>query len=158
MPRYNLFQLAHNTVQDVLFEGAKSLQQACTGNIETAGPARQKVAEAMAAFQMQVQVIAAFIFPAADPFEPAIIDAAKQLQQTAASYEAKLEAALNKEKEITHLQQLYYRCMVQQLTCLQKTEEMLNPVLWHYYTDAELKKLEEHLNAVVPAPRRQLAA
>jgi hypothetical protein len=152
MQRYNLFQSAHNTLQDVLFEGAKSLQQASQAHYEMASPARQKVAEAIAVFQAQVQAKEAYLFPAVDPFEPAIVDAVKQRHHAAAQYANSLQALLKEEKDWPALQQKFYRLMVLQLECMVKGEEMINPVLWRYYSDAELKRLEREWQPAIQQP------
>jgi prolyl-tRNA synthetase len=94
MQRYNLFQSAHNMLQDVLFDVAKSLQQTGHQPIDVAGLLLKKINEAIAACAAQVQVKEDYILPAIDPFEPAIVDAVKQRQQAAAKKAKSLQTLL----------------------------------------------------------------
>ena len=155
MQRYNLFQSAHNTLQDVLFDSAFSLQQAPPAKKEKA---LQKVEEALTVFDLQTSVKESFVFPALDPFEPSIVDAVKQQHQAAAQVAKELKAIIGEETELSHLRQVYKQLMILQLKCMQKGEEMMLPVLWHYYSDAELKKLEERLDKVLSQQLEQAKA
>ena len=146
MQRYNLFQSAHNTLQDVLFESALSLQQAPPAKKEKA---LQKVEEALTVFDLQTSVKEDYVFPALDAYEPAIVDAVKQQHHAADQLAKELKMIIGEEAELSHLRQVYNQLMVLQLKCMQKGEEMMLPVLWHYYSDAELKKLEERLDKVL---------
>ena len=67
MERYNLFQSAHNTLQDVLFDSALTLQHASTEKEEKA---LQKVNEALTVFDLQVRAKEDYVLPAMDPYEP----------------------------------------------------------------------------------------
>lgn len=151
MQRYNLFQAAHNTLQDVLFDGAINLQKG-------EGPALQKVEDAMMVVKLQTKAKEESIFPAVDAYEPAVVDAVKQQHEAAFRLSSELEAILKEEKELAHLRQTFNQMMVAQLKCMQKGEEMLLPVLWHYYSDAELKKLEDRLEKIISRQREQAMA
>lgn len=148
MQRYNLFQSAHNTLQDVLFDSALSLQQAPPAK-EATEKALEKVQEALTVLQLQARAKEAYAFPAMDAFEPAIVDAVKQQHNAATQLAKELEAIIQEEGELAHLRQAYKQVMLLQLKCMQKGEEMMLPVLWHYYSDAELKKLEDRLDKII---------
>lgn len=146
MQRYNLFQSTHNTLQDVLFDGALSLQQAQAAAKEKETKALQKVTEALMVFQVQARAKEDCILPAMDAYEPSIVDAIKQQHQAAVQLVRTFEATLKAKATLSNLQQAYNQLMVQQLKYMQKGEEIMLPVLWYYYSDTELKKLEARLD------------
>jgi hypothetical protein len=151
MQRYNLFQSAHHTLQDVLFNGAISLQK-------EEAPSFQKVEDAIMVARLQARAKEDCIFPAIDAFEPSVVDAVKQQHAAAFQLSYQLEGFLKEEKQLSYLRQAYNQLLVTQLKCMQKGEEVLLPVLWHYYSDTELKKLEERLQKVMQRQMEQATA
>ena len=151
MQRYNLFQSAHHTLQDVLFDGAISLQK-------EGAPSLQKVMDAVTVAQLQARAKEDCIFPAVDVFEPSVVDAVKQQHAVAFQLTQQLETILKEEQQLSYLRQAFNQLLVAQLKSMQRGEEALLPVLWHYYSDAELKKLEARLDKVLQRQIEQATA
>ena len=70
----------------------------------------------------------------------------------------RLEAILKEEQQLSQLRQAYNQLLVAQLKSMQKGEEVLLPILWQYYSDAELKKLEARLDKVLQRQIEQATA
>lgn len=151
MQRYNLFQSAHHTLQDVLFEGAISLQS-------EGSPSLQKVADAVTIAQLQARAKEDCIFSAIDTFEPSVVDAVKQQHALAFQLSQQINTILKEERQLSLLRQAFNQLLVAQLKSMQKGEEALLPILWHYYSDAELKKLEARLDKVLQQQMEQATA
>jgi len=143
MQRYNLFEQVHTTLQDALFIGAQSLRQALALQ-EKENDTWDNIKATVESCQRLMQAKEATVLPAVDVFEPAIADALLQQHNQAAALAQKLQPLLQKPAE-PHLAPLYKQYLCAQLQCLFKSEQMLNPVLWYYYTDKELQQMEPPL-------------
>ena len=143
MQRYNVFETAHLAMQDALYKAAKSLHPSSFSN-----EGLEKLPAVMDALQASTQLMQfkeTTILPAVALFEPAIADAVVQLHAQVVTGLQKLEVLLS-EPVNGRVAVLFNQYMVAQLQVLFKSEEMLNPVLWYYYTDKELQEMEKGLH------------
>jgi hypothetical protein len=156
MQRYNVFETAHLAMQDALFLAAKSLRPSAGYSNECL----EKRPAVIASLQASAQLIAfseTTILPAVALFEPAIADAIVQLHAKVVTglqnVEALLSAPVNERVVV-----VFNQYLVAQLQVLIKSEEMLNPVLWYYYTDKELQEMGMHLLQTYLLTTEQCAA
>lgn len=140
MQRYNVFKTVHFALQDALFNSAKSLQQTPEWP--------QQVSKAVEMSRLLMRTKEAAILPAVDSFEPSVVDAVKQAHRVADAEAQKLQKAFDSSEDI-NLNVVFNRYMITQLNSMLRSEEMINPVLWYYYSDAELQNLEAPLKELV---------
>lgn len=143
MQRYNLFESPHLALQDALFMGVQSFnKQKEPGTVVSFS--FQKLEETVADSLQLIYLIELYVMPAVEHYEPAVVDALRQQHQQARAWAHKLLNAIALPAD-ENLANLYKKFMCAQLQCSIKCEDMLNPVLWFYYTDKELQQLEQHL-------------
>ncbi len=151
MQLYNVFDEVHLALQDTLFIGAKSLR-----NLAAAPAVNfQQLKEITEESQQLLHAIENTVMPAIDIFEPAVADALLQHHRQAALEAQRLLEALAQNGQ--SLRDCYLRFLCAQLHCMRKCEEMLNPVLWRYYSDSELQQLEQVLQQKPFLQNRQAA-
>ena len=151
MQLYNLFDEVHLALQDALFMGAQSISKLA------AAPAQFQQLKEIAEDSLQLlHAIESTVLPAVDLFEPAVADALLQQHRLAAIEAQRLLEALAQNAQ--NLQVGYNRFLCAQLHCMRKCEEMLNPVLWRYYSASELHQLKQVLHQkAFPQKDRQAA-
>ena len=143
MPRYNLFETSHLALQDALFMGAQSFSKQYVQHASMSIDI-QKLKSIIECSLQLIHLKELFVLPALEAYEPAVVDALKQQHQLANGWAKKMQAAFLQPAD-EPLAILYKKYMCAQLQCGIKCEDMLNPVLWFYYSDKELQELEQPL-------------
>ena len=143
MQRYNLFETSHLALQDALFIGAQSFSKQYVLNATVAFDI-QKLREVVDGSIQLIDLKELFVLPAVEAFEPAVVDALKQQHKQSQAWSQKMRSALL-QPAAENLAALYKKFMCTQLQCGINCEEILNPVLWFYYSDKELQELEQPL-------------
>ena len=154
MKRHNLFSQHHKALKAMLYDAALSLQQTDFSVEEESGQLIQKLMDITRLFDTYAQVEDLYILAAIDPFEPSMADAFRQEQAAGLKLSQALRfalAALGKAEGEQTLGSAYMTFMNFQLTLLARVDEGLTPVLGRYFTDRELKTLEQEMAFALPA-------
>lgn len=158
--RYNIFFRIHQGLRSMLHETALQLQRTDFTNPTEAACLLESVTEALYLFHKHAHTEDELIFPMIQDFEPAVQDAFEQEHQKdellASLVEESLKLYANTEtpeerQSVGQTIQLNFgRFLVFNLEHMAREEEVLNPLLWHYYTDTELLHLTAQIVANTP--------
>jgi hypothetical protein len=159
MERYNIFLLIHKGLRAALYQTALQLQQTDFTSEEETEEALNKVKEIVMLFDGHAHKEDHFILPAVNPYEPSVV----------ASFEAEHEKdeALGRQLHqcIEHVQQAgslleklvagralsetFVSFTVFNLQHMAKEEDILNRILWRYYSDEEIRAISRDLTKSV---------
>lgn len=159
MQRYNIFFPVHKGLRALLYETAIKLQQTCFDNDAEAAAAIDRLKIVIAIFESHAHKEDDYLFASIAEYEPAIIDAFAQehkqdhalcenLQKSMATFDA--ADAANKLAMGEEIMKAFTWFMVFNLTHMAKEEQVINPVLWRYYTDAQLRQITQQIMKSVP--------
>lgn len=160
MERYNSFNLIHKGLRAALFQTALQLQQTDFSNDAETEQACNKVKEIVMLFEGHAHKEDSFVLPAISEYEPSVVAAFEAEHET----DEKLGAALNDcvarleaaattvEKSIVGraLTESFIAFMVFNLEHMAKEEDIINKVLWRYYSDDEIRVLTSKIAQSTP--------
>ena len=148
MPRYNIFFPIHKGLRALLYETALQLQQTDFSEEEEAAETIQQVKTVVELFESHADKEDNYIFPAIISYEPSVAAAFEQehvedhqlgesLQKwlTAFEYAVAPSAKQTIGEELTNS---FIQFMVFNLKHMAKEEQVINPILWRYYSDEDL--------------------
>ena len=155
MKRYNMFHQIHKGLSALLYETALKLQQSDFWHLEEAEDCIERINEVMALFQKHADSEDSVIFPAIEKYEPSIADAFTKEHVEDHKLSGKLQASLlaykaaptinEKIAASAQIHTAYTRFLVFNLEHMAKEEEVLNPLLWRYYSDKDLLELTQRI-------------
>jgi hypothetical protein len=161
MQRYNIFHQIHKGLRAMLYETALHIQHADFWNIEQTEEVIERVNEVVRLFGGHADKEDAYVFPAVEKYDPAVADAFEQehikdhlLGKLLAESIMRCKDApviTEKVEAAKEVQTNFVKFMVFNLEHMAKEEEILNRILWRYYTDAELMAMTRQIVANVPA-------
>ncbi len=160
MQRYNMFTQVHKGLKALLYETALNIQHADFWNVDEADCVVQQVHEVISLFDKHAFSEDSFVFPAVERYEPAVADLfekehvmdhklGQQLEQALIRYTV-LPTLTEKAEAGCEIRNAYNRFMIFNLEHMAKEEDVLNPILWRYYSDAELHRLTNAIVAAIP--------
>lgn len=160
MSRFNIFNQIHKGLRAMLYDTALTLQQTNFTDPEEAEVAMGKVRAAVNLFDAHAAHEDHFVLPAIQQYEPSLVDAFEQehvedhvLSEklrgllTVYSYAIKPEVKLETGQSITRA---FIEFMIFNLEHMAKEESVLNKVLWRYYTDDEIRSINQRIVAAIP--------
>jgi hypothetical protein len=161
MQRYNIFYQIHKGLRAMLFETALHIQHTDFWNAEETEEVIERISEAVRLFDKHAFSEDNHIFPAVEKYDPAIADAFEQehvkdhllgktLAESIICYHA-APVITEKAEAAKEVQVGFVKFMVFNLEHMAKEEDVLNKILWRYYTDAELMAITRRIIADVPA-------
>lgn len=161
MQRYNIFHLVHKGLRALLYETALQVQHTDFWNVEQAEQTIDRIKELIKLFDKHADTEDSFVFPAVEKYEPSVSDAFEQehvkdhiLGQLLSSSLALYKAAAiitDKAESGKQVQSAFMKFMFFNLEHMAKEEDVLNNILWRYYSDDELKAITEKIVAKIPA-------
>lgn len=164
MQRYNTFNQIHKTLRALLYDAALTLQQTDFIVKEECDMAVEKVIAILDLFEDHAHHEDSHVLPAVFPFEPAVVDVFEQEHETDLELSralhlsiAELYRATSGEEKVRLGRQLtiaFIQFMVFNLNHMAKEEEILNAILWRYYSDEEIKKIEVVIRQSTPAEKQ----
>ena len=159
MKRYNTFYLIHKALRAMLYDTALTLQQTDFANYTEARAALVKVNDVLFAFDNHAHHEDNFIMPAVETYEPALaasfekehvedLRISNRLKNIIVIYE---NTFFPEERTVcgSAITKSFTEFLVFNLEHMAKEEEVLNPILWRYYTDKELKELTQAIIAKI---------
>lgn len=164
MQRYNSFNQIHKALRALLYDAALSLQQTDFIVKSECDAAVEKVVAILDLFEEHAHNEDTHVLPAVFSFEPSIVDAFEQehvqdLELSRALHLTIAElyratAAVEKQRLGRQLTIAFIQFMVFNLNHMAKEEEILNEILWRYYSDDEIKNIEAVIRQNAPADRQ----
>ena len=162
MQRYNIFHQIHKGLRAMLHETALHIQHADFWNIEETEEVMERTNELVRLFDKHAHSEDTHVFPAVEKYDPAIADAFEQehvkdhlLGKLLVDAVARCQNApviTEKVQAAKEVQANFGKFMVFNLEHMAKEEEVLNKILWRYYTDPELMATTRQIiNDVPPA-------
>jgi hypothetical protein len=159
MERFDIFNGVHKALRAMLYDAALSLQQTDFSRIHEKEAVMQKILKVIQLFDTHAQQEDDYVLNAIAVYEPTVVDVFKlEHVQDLKNYIA-INKAANEMKHVATkaeavvkgkaLSKAFVTFMTYNLNRMNKEEEVLNHLLWRYYSDEELKALEnEIINAV----------
>ncbi len=168
MTRYNIFNQIHKALRSLLYDSALKLQQTDFSDSLQTNAATAQARLVLDMFEGHAHTEDSLILPKIEIYEPSVSDAFEQehvqdmelgqkvnalLQEidNAASLQAKKEAG--RQLVIT-----FVDFMVFNLEHMKKEEDILNKLLWRYYSDEELMALTGTIVASLPPEKMAMAS
>lgn len=155
MQRINIFNQIHKGLRAALYDTAMSLQQADFTVEAEAEEALDKIKETAMLFDEHAHKEDKFILPAIVQFEPSVADAFEQEHVTDIILSGKLEASVNNFYTLLKAEDRaeagkklnvdFVAFMVFNLQHMAKEEDVLNQLLWRYYSDAEIMQIHHEI-------------
>jgi hypothetical protein len=160
MQRYNIFHQIHKGLRAMLYETAIHIQHADLWNVEETEEVIEWIEEVVRLFDKHAISEDTYIFPAVEKYDPAIADAFEQehvkdhlLGKLLSDSIARCQQApviTEKAAIAKEVQANFVKFMVFNLEHMAKEEEVLNNILWRYYTDPELMAITRQIINDVP--------
>lgn len=166
MKRYNIFNQVHKGLRALLYETIIKLQQTDFTDVEDADEAVQQVKIILELFDEHAHTEDTFILPAIAEYEPSVVDVFAQEHVKDLALSNKLNGLLQafsltispdaKREMGAAISNAVFEFMLFNLEHMKKEEDVLNKLLWRYYTDEVLHGITMNIIANVPADKMPL--
>jgi hemerythrin-like domain-containing protein len=168
MQRYNTFNQIHKALRALLYDAALTLQQTDFALKGECDAAVEKVVAILDLLENHAHQEDNQILPAIFDFEPSVVDAFEQEHVKDGELSRALEntiAELYRSGSLTEKVRLgrqltsgFIQFMIFNLNHMAKEEEVLNEILWRYYSDEEIKKIEAVIKQSTPPEKQPFVA
>src|SRR5689334_5651163 len=160
MERYNIFQLIHKGLRAALYHTALELQQTDFTDEQETEESLNKVREIVMLFEHHAAKEDRYVFSAINAYEPSVVASFESEhvednflgQQLNASVE-KLENASSLLQKIVlggELTEAFTAFMAFNLRHMGKEEDIINKILWRYYSDDEIRNINAQILEATP--------
>lgn len=156
MQRYNSFKLIHKGLRAALYETALKLQQTDFIVEEETEEATDKVKEIIMLFHSHASKEDHFVLPAINEYEPSVVAAFENDHEKDHKLMEDLNEAISKVQQAPSLEEranagielnlAFVRFMVFNLEHMAREEDIINKILWRYYTDEEIKGIVKQIS------------
>jgi hypothetical protein len=163
--RYKMYNEVHRPLKLAMLQTSIEITAATTGNAEHH---IKKIEEVIALFKELLQYEHSYLLPLVFEFEPAIWNMYTTEHQAAMNVCRKLEDAIvtfnhrtDEEKNQNSVRKVfesYDAFMTFNLHHMSDEEEVLNEILWRYYSDNVLVEIEHAMHILPQLSRNALAA
>lgn len=160
MQRYNMFNQIHKGLKALLYDTAIHIQHTDFWNVDDAAVVIERIREVVFLFDKHAHSEDNFVFPAVKKYEPSVADLFEQehvkdheLGEALAGALAAYEAAPTLNEKVAAaplISQSYTRFLVFNLEHMAKEEDVLNKILWRYYSAEELVGITHEIIAHIP--------
>jgi hemerythrin-like domain-containing protein len=158
MKRYNLFYQIHKGLRALMYETALLIQQADFTNCDERHYVKKQVESLLALFEKHADTEDNQVFSAVKAWEPAVADAFEQEHVKDHALGVQLQLALdaldtNADAVLAgqELSVAFVAFMTFNLDHMAREEDVINKILWRYYSDTELHELTMRIvSAIVP--------
>lgn len=160
MQRYNIFHQVHKGLKALLYDTALKVQHTDFWNTEEAEDTIERINEVVSLFERHAHTEDTYVFPAVEKYEPSVADAFEQehvkdhflgqlLSESLALY--KNAGIITEKAEVSwQIQSAFTKFMVFNIEHMAKEEEVINPILWRYHSDAEIMTITQQIVANIP--------
>ena len=160
MQRYNIFNQIHKGLRALLYETAQQIQHTDFWNVDEATTVIEKIHEVVRLFEKHADSEDNYVFPPIEKYEPSVADAFEQehvkdhflgeLLTSAVTLYKDAKVISEKAEAGRQIQSAYFKFMAFNLEHMAKEEDIINPLLWRYYADADLVAITQEIIAHVP--------
>jgi hypothetical protein len=159
MQRYNIFNLIHKGLRASLYQTALQLQQTDFSIEEETEDALNKVREIIMLFEGHAHKEDSFILPAIREYEPSVVACFESEHETDEALGDQLRSTIelitiaSPSDRVTmgaSLTESFVSFMVFNLNHMAKEEDILNKLLWRYYSDDEIKSIGQQISSSTP--------
>jgi hypothetical protein len=160
MKRYNIFYQVHKGLRALLYETAIQIQQTDFTNTDETELVLEQIKNLAELFDKHAHSEAMFVFAAVQAYEPAVVYAFEQEHVKDHILGENLNRLLtvlsnplpddDKMQTGKLLYQAFIEFMVFNLEHMAKEEDIINKLLWHNYTDNQLKEITGNILANIP--------
>lgn len=160
MERYNSFNIIHKGLRAALYQTALQLQQTDFTEEDKTEEALNKVKEIVMLFEGHAHKEDHFILPMINEYEPSVVasfngehEEDEKLGKELNSAVEKVVASSTAFEKIDagrELTESFVRFMVFNLTHMAKEEDIINKILWRYYSDDEIKVVVGKISQMDP--------
>ncbi|MFL5741007.1 MAG: hemerythrin domain-containing protein [Flavisolibacter sp.] len=160
MERYNIFQLIHKGLRAALYQTALQLQQTDFTDTQETENALNRVREIVMLFEGHAAKEDRYVFSAINAYEPSVVASFESeheednfLGQQLRAYVEKLEQAPRLLEKIVlggELTEAFTAFMAFNLRHMAKEEDIVNKILWRYYSDDEIKNINAQILQATP--------
>lgn len=168
MQRYNTFNQIHKALRALLYDAALTLQQTDFALKTECDAAVEKVVAILDLFENHAHHEDTQVLPAVFAFEPSVADVFEQEHVKDGELSRGLEttiAQLYRTGSLTEKVRLgreltsgFIQFMIFNLNHMAKEEDVLNEILWRYYSDEEIKKIEAVIRQNTPPEKQPFVA
>ncbi len=160
MERFNIFNLIHKGLRASLYQTALQLQQTDFSSEQETEATLDRVKEIVMLFEGHAHKEDTYVLPAINDFEPSVVATleAEHVQDEALGQQLN-EAIERQQKATTLIEQMtmgarlteaFIEFMVFNLNHMAKEEDIVNKVLWRYYSDDEIRKINGQILTNTP--------
>ena len=160
MERYNSFNIIHKGLRAALYQTALQLQQTDFTEEGQAEEALNRVKEIIMLFEGHARKEDHFVLPMINEYEPSVVAAFNSEHEEDEKLGKELNNAIEKvtnsttvlEKIVSgrELIESFVRFMVFNLNHMAKEEDIINKILWRYYSDDEIKAVVAQISKADP--------
>lgn len=155
--RYNSFYLVHKALRAMLYETAIELQKTDFNNDDETASLIENMTLVVDVFDKHAHNEDHFVFPAVEQYEPSVVDSFEQEHVKDHELSNKLRSlikiyySLQTNDEKIQLGSVMRKAFVDFLTFnlvhMAKEEDIINNLLWRYYTDEQIQAIEKQIIA-----------
>jgi hypothetical protein len=155
MQRFNIFNQIHKGLRALLFDTSLCLQQTDFTNETEAEDALNRVREAVLLFDEHAHKEDHFVLPAIAAFEPSVVDCFEKEHEKDVALSNALTAAVetfflltNDSERLAAGRELmlsFTEFTIFNLQHMAKEEDLINTLLWRYYSDEEILKIQHQI-------------
>ena len=160
MERYNSFNIIHKGLRAALYQTALQLQQTDFTEEDQSEEALNRVKEIVLLFEGHTYKEDTFILPMINEYEPSVVASFNAEHEEDEKLGIELNNTVEKvassstllEKIVSgrELTESFVRFMVFNLKHMAKEEDIINNILWRYYSDDEIKAVSSQISANTP--------
>jgi Hemerythrin HHE cation binding domain len=150
--RYNTFYQIHKGLRAMLYETAIELQRTDFNNEEESANALTNIENVINLFDKHAYHEDTLVFPAVEKYEPSVVDAFEQehvkdheLGSKLKTLIAMFDSAESDDERIqlgSAIRKSFVEFLAFNLEHMAKEEDIINNLLWRYYTDDEIRAIE----------------
>jgi len=150
--RYNAFYQIHKGLRAMLYETAIDLQRTDFNNEEESAETLTNIEKVVSLFDKHAYHEDTLVFPAVEKYEPSVVDAFEQehikdlelgskLRTLIAMFDS-VESDDDKIQLGSAIRKSFVEFLTFNLEHMAKEEDIINNLLWRYYTDDEIRAIE----------------
>jgi hypothetical protein len=156
--RYNTFYQVHKALRAMLYETAGELQRTDFNSREEVTSLLANITTVVDVFDKHAYNEDHFVFPAVEQFEPSVVDSFEQEHVRDHELSSQLRTLINiysslksDEERIqlgSALRKAFVDFLAFNLVHMAKEEDIINNLLWRYYTDEQIRAIEKQIIAI----------
>jgi len=155
--RYNTFYQVHKALRAMLYETATELQRTDFNNEEEVNSVMINITAVVDVFDKHAHNEDRFVFSAVEQYEPSVVDSFEQEHVRDHELSTQLRTLINiyrslgsDEEKIqlgSALRKAFVDFLAFNLVHMAKEEDIINNLLWRYYSDEEIRAIERQIIA-----------